>query len=111
MRPSPEDDDGASEITNKFFFSAIADILWQAVVPVNRKKVLYNRKFLLYDLANMGTLKITKFSVGLTKEDMAVLQRAKRFLRIKHGEVSNIVAIRTALREYVAAQEREQEQK
>jgi hypothetical protein len=49
---------------------------------------------------------LAKMSFGFTVEDMAVLQKVRELLRVKHGEVSNVVAIRTALREYVASSDR-----
>jgi hypothetical protein len=45
------------------------------------------------------------------EEDMTVLEKVKELLRVKHGPVTNAFAIRTLLREYVAANEPKQEPK
>ena len=46
---------------------------------------------------------LTKLSFGFTPEDMAALEKYKAILTQSHGPISNVIAIRTAIRESLAA--------
>jgi hypothetical protein len=62
-------------------------------------------------MVDMEEPTLTKLSFGFEEDDMLVLERILEILRIKHGKVPYVTAIRTALREYAAILEREQEKK